>query len=124
MVETIQKGNVEIWKIIETVSDPEIPVLTVVDMGIIRDVEKIGEKGVKITITPTYSGCPAMNMIEVEIKSVLQEAGYQKVKVTTVLSPAWTTDWLSEEISLLLKGSEILGSIRISTIRQTILKSS
>lgn len=87
----------EIWSILETVTDPEIPVLSVTDMGIVREVHADTPDDVEIVITPTYSGCPAMNTIEVNIKAVLQENGFQKVKVTTVLSPAWTTDWLSEE---------------------------
>ena len=85
-----------IWDILESVCDPEIPVLTVVDMGIIRDVKMQGE-AVEVVITPTYSGCPAMNMIEVNIRAALQENGYERVKITTVLSPAWTTEWLSPE---------------------------
>lgn len=85
-----------IWQILEDVCDPEIPVLTVVDMGIVRDVIAGGDGQVEVVITPTYSGCPAMNTIEINIKAALQEAGYDSVKVTTVLSPAWTTDWLSE----------------------------
>lgn len=88
--------NEKIWQLLEQVKDPEIPVLTVIDMGVIRDIKVEGED-VEVIITPTYSGCPAMNMIEVEIKSVLQENGFQNPKVTTVLSPAWTTEWLSEE---------------------------
>ena len=85
----------EIWTLLEQVSDPEIPVLTVLDMGIVRDIRQ--ENGVwHIDITPTYSGCPAMDMIAVEIKATLQEAGYEKVEVHLVLTPAWTTDWLTE----------------------------
>lgn len=86
----------QIWSLLERVSDPEIPVLTVLDMGIIRDVRQ-ENGGWHIDITPTYSGCPAMDMIAVEIKAVLQEAGIEQVNVHLVLSPAWTTDWLSEE---------------------------
>lgn len=85
-----------VWKLLETVSDPEIPVLTVVDMGIVREVNIEKNGLLEVVITPTYSGCPAMNTIEVNIRAALQEAGYEPVKVTTVLSPAWTTDWLSE----------------------------
>lgn len=86
----------EIWTILEEVTDPEIPVLTVNDLGIVRDV-KIHEDGqVEVVITPTYSGCPAMNTIEINIRATLQEKGYDNVKVTTVLSPAWTTDWMTE----------------------------
>ncbi|MFT4663221.1 MAG: ring-1,2-phenylacetyl-CoA epoxidase subunit PaaD [Polaribacter sp.] len=86
-----------ILQILQEVPDPEIPVLTIEDLGIIRDV-KIGEKEhIEVIITPTYSGCPAMDMIEVNIKSALQSAGYNNILVTTVLAPAWTTDWLTEE---------------------------
>lgn len=86
----------EIWQLLENVSDPEIPVLTVVDLGVIREV-KIHEDGlVEVVITPTYSGCPAMNTIEINIHATLQENGIDPVKITTVLSPAWTTDWLTE----------------------------
>jgi len=85
----------QIWEILEKVSDPEIPVLSVLDLGIVRDVKINGEE-VEIIITPTYSGCPAMNMIEVNIKAVLQEQGFHPIKVTTILSPAWTTEWISE----------------------------
>lgn len=83
------------WDLLEEVKDPEIPVLSVVDLGIIREV-KMQEGIVEIVITPTYSGCPAMDFIEVNIKSLLQEAGEEEVKVTTELHPAWTTDWISE----------------------------
>lgn len=85
----------KIWNYLEEVFDPEIPVLTVVDLGVIRDVQV--ENGLTtITITPTYSGCPAMKMIEEEIIQKLHEKGIQNVKVNLVLSPAWTTDWLTE----------------------------
>jgi ring-1,2-phenylacetyl-CoA epoxidase subunit PaaD len=84
-----------IWEILEEVTDPEIPVLTVVDLGIIRDV-KIEDDHIEVIITPTYSGCPAMDMITVNIKAALQEKGFHPIKVTTVLSPAWTTDWMTE----------------------------
>ena len=87
----------EVLKILQSVTDPEIPVLTLEDMGIIREVRFTGENSVEITITPTYTGCPAMDLIAVNIKSALQEAGIEKVKVKTTLTPAWSTDWLSEE---------------------------
>lgn len=85
-----------VWTLLETVVDPEIPVLTVADLGIIRDVH-LTEGGVEVVITPTYSGCPAMHMIEVQIMAALKEAGFEDVKIKTVLSPAWTTDWITEE---------------------------
>ncbi len=85
-----------IHQLLETVCDPEIPVLTVADLGIVRDVRIHDDGTVEVIITPTYSGCPAMNTIEINIRAALQTGGYDQVKVTTVLSPAWTTDWLSE----------------------------
>ena len=86
----------KLWQTLEAVVDPEIPVLTIADLGLLRDAEIGADETVTVTITPTYSGCPAMNMIEQEIKRVLGEAGYGAVEVKTVLHPAWTTDWLSE----------------------------
>lgn len=80
----------------DTVMDPEVPVLSVTDLGIIRDVRLENDEAV-ITITPTYSGCPAMDMIAANIRMALIENGFQKVKIHTVLSPAWTTDWMSKE---------------------------
>ena len=86
----------KVWQLLEQVSDPEIPVLSIIDLGIVREV-KLDNNEVEVVITPTYSGCPAMDMIAVNIKASLQEVGIDPVKVTTVLSPAWTTDWMSEE---------------------------
>jgi ring-1,2-phenylacetyl-CoA epoxidase subunit PaaD len=79
---------------LETVTDPEIPVMTISDLGILRDVSVVGDT-VDVTITPTYSGCPAMNMITLDIETALARAGV-KARVHTRLSPAWTTDWLSD----------------------------
>ncbi|SFT73021.1 ring-1,2-phenylacetyl-CoA epoxidase subunit PaaD [Lishizhenia tianjinensis] len=84
-----------IWELLEHVSDPEVPVLTIVDLGVVRGVEVKGEE-VSVTITPTYSGCPAMQVIEEDIRETLKNEGLEKVTVQTVLSPAWTTDWLTE----------------------------
>jgi ring-1,2-phenylacetyl-CoA epoxidase subunit PaaD len=85
-----------IWKILEAVTDPEVPVLTITDLGIVRDV-KINGAEIEVIITPTYTGCPAMDMIAMNIKLALIENGYSNIKITSVLSPAWTTDWMSEE---------------------------
>jgi ring-1,2-phenylacetyl-CoA epoxidase subunit PaaD len=84
-----------IWSLLETVSDPEIPVLSVVDLGIIRDV-RLTDAGPEIVITPTYSGCPAMDMIRADIGAMLSLHGFGGMRIVTVLSPAWTTDWMSE----------------------------
>ncbi|MFL6807535.1 MAG: 1,2-phenylacetyl-CoA epoxidase subunit PaaD [Bradyrhizobium canariense] len=84
------------WDAAASVVDPEIPVLTIADLGVLRDVVLDGDQ-VEVAITPTYSGCPAMNMIALEIEVALERAGFRSPKVRTVLSPAWTTDWMSEE---------------------------
>ncbi|MBX2950278.1 MAG: phenylacetate-CoA oxygenase subunit PaaJ [Crocinitomicaceae bacterium] len=89
-------SELQIWQWLEEVSDPEIPVLTVVDLGVVRSVKTNGDQ-VKIVITPTYSGCPAMQVIEEDIKQVLKFKGIDQVEVELVLSPAWTTDWISEK---------------------------
>jgi len=93
---TIEAEIKKIWKILEAVTDPEVPVLSVIDLGIIRDV-KFNDKETEIIITPTYSGCPAMDVISMNIRIALLSHGYKNVKVTSVLSPAWTTEWMSEE---------------------------
>jgi ring-1,2-phenylacetyl-CoA epoxidase subunit PaaD len=86
----------KIRSILEKVIDPEVPVLTIYDLGIVRDI-RIHNDELEIIITPTYSGCPAMDMIAMNIRLALAEHGYTKTKITTVLSPPWTTDWMSEE---------------------------
>src|SRR4051794_31738911 len=84
------------WDAAAEVADPEIPVLTIADLGVLRDVT-VHDGCVEVAITPTYSGCPAMNMIALEIELALQRNGFRDPKVRTVLSPAWTTDWMSED---------------------------
>ncbi len=86
-----------VFEVLKEVKDPEIPVLSVVDMGIVRRVAITPEGQVRVTITPTYSGCPAMNVIAMQIRMQLMAAGYRDVIVETVLSPPWTTAWMSEE---------------------------
>lgn len=88
------------WDLAATVVDPEVPVLTIADLGVLRSVvvenDAAGPRAV-VEITPTYSGCPAVDAIRDDIRTVLSAAGYASVEVRTVLSPAWTTDWMSEE---------------------------
>ena len=84
------------WDAVAGVVDPEIPVLTIADLGVLRDVA-INDGWVEVTITPTYSGCPAMNMIALEIELALEREGIHGPKIRTVLSPAWTTDWMSDD---------------------------
>jgi ring-1,2-phenylacetyl-CoA epoxidase subunit PaaD len=85
-----------LWSCLEEIKDPEIPVLSIVDMGIVRDL-KIDDRTVTVTITPTYSGCPAMDMITASIRMELLARGFTKVTVLNSISPAWTTDWMTEK---------------------------
>lgn len=96
MPETNNISTEQIWSILGEVKDPEVPVLSVTDLGIVREI-KMDHEQVEVFITPTYSGCPAMDVIRVNIRIVLLQHGFPKVKITTVLSPAWTTDWMSEK---------------------------
>jgi ring-1,2-phenylacetyl-CoA epoxidase subunit PaaD len=84
------------WELAATVVDPEIPVLTIEDLGILRDVS-VTDHGVILTITPTYSGCPAMDAIRDDLLSTFRRNGIEDVDVRLVLSPAWTTDWMSDD---------------------------
>ena len=86
----------EIFEILDTVKDPEVPVLSVVELGIVRDVH-VDAEGVTVTLTPTYSGCPAMRVIEADITAALAARGLGPVRIQTVYAPAWTTDWLTDE---------------------------
>ena len=85
------------WKIAGDVLDPELPVVTIADLGILRDVTEDDQGRVHVQITPTYSGCPAMETIRTDLVDTLTAAGYQHVDVEFVLSPAWTTDWMTDE---------------------------
>jgi ring-1,2-phenylacetyl-CoA epoxidase subunit PaaD len=84
------------WEIAATVVDPEIPVLTIEDLGVLRSVEEDGDR-VRVELTPTYSGCPAIDAMRDDVRAALLGAGYRDVEVRMVLSPAWTTDWMSED---------------------------
>lgn len=86
----------ELFAILDTVKDPEVPVISVVELGIVREAEAT-EEGVVVTITPTYSGCPAMHEIEVDIRRAFEEQGIGPVEIRTTYSPAWTTDWIGPE---------------------------
>lgn len=94
MVRLLNTEEQRLLDILDEVTDPEIPVLSLVDLGVVRDVQ-VTDQGPIITITPTYSGCPAMKVMEEDIRSRLMMAGYKGVDVRTVLSPAWTTDWIT-----------------------------
>lgn len=86
----------EVWRLLTEVPDPEIPVLNVVELGIIRYVRSPDARQVEVGVSPTYTGCPATEVIRRSIEDKLQASGFSDVKVTSVLSPPWTSDWLSE----------------------------
>jgi ring-1,2-phenylacetyl-CoA epoxidase subunit PaaD len=87
---------VSAWETAGSVLDPELPALTIADLGILRDVRE-RDGAVTVTITPTYSGCPAMAQIAADLRRNLEAAGYERVEVRTELSPAWTTDWITPD---------------------------
>ena len=93
-VRTIDKKT--IYSYLGEINDPEVPVLSIIDLGIVRDVKMIDDE-LEVIITPTYTGCPAMDMITSTIKIQLATLGFKKVRVTQALSPAWTTEWMTEE---------------------------
>jgi ring-1,2-phenylacetyl-CoA epoxidase subunit PaaD len=117
MIKTISKED--IWELLKTIPDPEIPVITIVDLGILRDVE-IKDDKVVVSITPTYSGCPAMNVISNEIVSTLKENGID-VEVKMVFSPVWTTDWLSENAKEKLRAYGIAPPEKTSSDKNSLL---
>jgi ring-1,2-phenylacetyl-CoA epoxidase subunit PaaD len=88
-------GKDRALEILQTVMDPEVPVLSVLELGVVRGVEVTGN-AVTVTVTPTYTGCPAMQVIEDDIRAALEAGGFQAVMINTVYAPAWTTDWMSE----------------------------
>ena len=104
------------WDAAASVVDPEIPALTIADLGVLREVN-VTDGGIEVAITPTYSGCPAMNMIALEIELALAREGFANAKVRTVLSPAWTTDWMSEQGRRKLKAYGIAPPLPASSRR-------
>lgn len=85
----------EIWDWLDDVPDPEIPAISLVDLGIIRDV-RWNDDRLEVTVTPTYSGCPATSIINLDIETALREKGVEKIELKRQLSPAWTTNWITE----------------------------
>ena len=92
---SVRGGLPDVREIAETVTDPELPMLSLADLGVLRDVWVTHAGTVVVSITPTYSGCPAMDAMRADLKRALRDAGYEDVEVRTVLEPAWTTDWIS-----------------------------
>lgn len=95
MVTTVHGALPDVRRIAETVTDPELPMLTLADLGVLRDVWVTPTGTVVVSITPTYSGCPAMDAMRADLTGALLAAGYTDVEVHTVLEPAWSTDWIS-----------------------------
>ncbi len=97
MTQTTEKpGAAQIWDWLDAVPDPEIPVISLVDLGIIRDVAW-NDDTLEVTVTPTYSGCPATTIINLDIETALRSHGIEQLELKRQLSPAWTTDWLTEK---------------------------
>jgi len=101
-VKAISISKEEVWQLLKQVKDPEVPVLDIGELGVLRNVSFDDDK-ILITITPTYSGCPAMNAIEQEIKKTFSENDIENFSIKTIFSPAWTTDWMSDEAKQKLK---------------------
>jgi ring-1,2-phenylacetyl-CoA epoxidase subunit PaaD len=101
----VSRGGAEeaLFEVLRGIPDPEVPALDIVELGIVRRVELGPDGEVTVEVTPTYSGCPAMQMIEQEIVAALNAYGYDRVELRTVFSPAWTTDWLSDAAKAKLK---------------------
>jgi ring-1,2-phenylacetyl-CoA epoxidase subunit PaaD len=93
----------EILAILDTVMDPEVPVLSVRELGIVRDVRMDADGAVSVVVTPTYSGCPAIRVIEQDIERALHDGGIADVRIETVYTPAWTSDWIPDEARVKLK---------------------
>jgi len=119
-VTSISKPNDELAKlrsILDHVTDPEIPALTIHEMGILRDVDFDGKK-VTVTITPTYSGCPAIDQITQDIAAALAQNGYPESSVKLTLSPAWTTDWMTDEAREKLRAYGIAPPCKTSALNK------
>jgi len=86
----------QVWEWLGTIADPEVPVLSIIDLGIVREVQVQDDESVTISITPTYSGCPAMDVISMQIRLLLLGNGVKNIHIKLILEPAWTTDWMSE----------------------------
>jgi ring-1,2-phenylacetyl-CoA epoxidase subunit PaaD len=104
------KEQIESW--LETVTDPEIPTVSIAEMGILREVTVVDEDTVRVTITPTYSGCPAMDIIAMQIRMTLLGRGVKKVHIEQQLSPAWTTDWITESGRAKMLAQNIVPPVR------------
>jgi ring-1,2-phenylacetyl-CoA epoxidase subunit PaaD len=105
----------EVLAILDTVPDPEVPALSVRDLGIVRDVAVSADGAITVTVTPTYSGCPAILVIEGDIRAAIEARGLGPVEVKTIFTPAWTTDWISPDARARLKAYGIAPPGRADT---------
>jgi ring-1,2-phenylacetyl-CoA epoxidase subunit PaaD len=105
----------DVLAVLDEVKDPEVPVLSVIELGVVRDVEIDGANAVTVVVTPTYSGCPAMQVIEEDIVAALRARGVGRARVRTTYAPAWTTDWMSDEAKAKLEAYGIAPPGRAST---------
>ena len=119
MTTTLLPIEKELFEILETVSDPEIPVLSIVEMGVVRSAKLINGI-VEVEITPTYSGCPAMDVIGDDIKAAFQQKGYE-AKVDLILQPAWTTDWITLKGRLALEKYGIASPLSADADKEALL---
>ncbi len=119
MTEQLTHIDHQLFEILETVSDPEIPVLSIVEMGVVRSA-KIVNGIVEVQITPTYSGCPAMDVIGDDIKAAFQQKGYQ-TQVELILSPAWTTDWITPKGRIALEKYGIAAPLEAEADKEALL---
>jgi len=119
MTETKSHTEPIFFEILESVSDPEIPVLSIMEMGVVRDVKMLNDI-VEVTITPTYSGCPAMDVIGDDIKKAFREKGFE-AKVNLVLTPAWTTDWITPKGRLALEKYGIAAPLEAEADKDALL---
>lgn len=96
-------SNETVWHALNEIPDPEIPVVSLVEMGIVRSIERENEHTITVKMTPTFSGCPALEVMQDHIQSRLLEMGFQTVTIQTILSPPWTTDWITDTARVKLK---------------------
>lgn len=97
------KTTEQIFNLLSEIPDPEIPVISIIELGVIRDIKLVDEKTIEVKITPTYSGCPAMKQMEDDVRKKLMDNGFKSVTITTVYNPPWSSDWLNAEARLKLQ---------------------
>lgn len=115
MTHGVAPSRDELFALLDTVKDPEVPVISIVELGIVRDATIADDGRAIVTITPTYSGCPAMHEIEVDIRRALAAHGFDQVEVRTTFTPAWTTEWIGEAARAKLEAYGIAPPSHVAT---------